>query len=99
MNNERLMKVLLSPHVSDKAYMAADKNSQVVFKVTVDATKLEVKRAVEKLFEVKVDAVTILNVKGKQRRFGKIEGRTKNWKKAYVSLAEGHDINFAGVEK
>lgn len=99
MNNERLMKVLLGPHVSDKAYMAADKNSQVVFKVTVDATKLEVKRAVEKLFEVKVDAVTILNVKGKQRRFGKIEGRTKNWKKAYVSLAEGHDINFAGVEK
>jgi large subunit ribosomal protein L23 len=99
MNNERLMKVLLSPHVSDKAYIAADKSSQVVFKVTVDATKLEIKKAVEKLFEVKVDAVSTVNVKGKQRRFGKIEGRTKDWKKAYVTLAEGHDINFAGVEK
>ena len=99
MNEERILKVLLSPHVSDKAYNAADKDNQVVFKVVTDATKLEIKKAVEKLFEVKVDAVSTVNVKGKKRRFGKIEGRTKDWKKAYVTLAEGHDINFAGAEK
>ncbi len=99
MNKERLLKVLLGPHVSDKAYAAADKDSQVVFKVVADATKLEIRKAVEALFEVKVDAVSTVNVKGKKRRFGKIEGRTKDWKKAYVSLAEGHDIDFAGAEK
>lgn len=62
------------------------------------ANKQDVKNAVEKLFEVKVESVNILNVKGKARRFGRVEGRTKAWKKAYVKLAEGHDINFVGAE-
>lgn len=99
MNQERLLKVLKGPHVSEKGTMIADKNNQIVFKVVKDATKLEVKKAVEKLFEVKVKSVQILNVKGKTRRFGQINGRRKDWKKAYVALADGFDINFSGVEQ
>lgn len=94
MNQERLLKILLSPHVTSKAYEAADKSNHVVFKVATDAKKLEIKQAVETLFEVKVDAVKTVNVKGKARRFGRIEGRTKDWKKAYVKLAKGYDISF-----
>ena len=98
MNQERLLQVLLSPHVTSKAYEAADQTSYVVFKVATDAKKPEIKKAVETLFEVKVDSVKTVNVKGKARRFGRIEGRTKDWKKAYVRLAEGHDINFIDAE-
>lgn len=98
MNQEKILKVLLSPHVSDKAYNESEKNSQVVFKVAKTATKLEIKKAVELLFEVKVDSVNTINAKGKVRRFGRVEGRTKDWKKAYVKLADGHDINFVGAE-
>lgn len=95
MNQERLYQVLVAPHVSEKATNVADQNRQVVFKVAVDADKLEVKKAVEKLFKVKVSDVRILNVKGKVKlnRFGL--SRRNNWKKAYVRLAEGHDIDFA----
>jgi large subunit ribosomal protein L23 len=95
MNQERLYQVLVAPHVSEKATSVADRNRQVVFKVAVDANKLEVKKAVEKLFKVKVSDVSILNVKGKVKlnRFGL--SRRNNWKKAYVRLAEGHDIDFA----
>jgi large subunit ribosomal protein L23 len=95
MNQERLYQVLVAPHVSEKATTVADKSRQVVFKVAVDADKLEVKKAVEKLFKVKVNGVRILNVKGKVKlnRFGL--SRRNNWKKAYVQLAEGHDIDFA----
>ena len=95
MNQERLMKVLLSPIVSEKSTRVGDKCKQVVFKVATDAKKPEIKQAVEQLFDVKVDAVTVLNVKGKAKRFGQILGRRKSWKKAYVSLQEGHDIDFA----
>ncbi len=98
MNQERLLQVILSPHVTNKAYEVAEETSYVVFKVATDATKLEIKKAVELLFEVKVDTVKTVNVKGKSRRFGRIEGRTKDWKKAYVKLQEGHDINFIGAE-
>ncbi len=98
MNQERLMKVLLAPHVSEKSTMAAELNNQVVFKVVPDATKAEVKQAVELLFDVKVNAVRVLNVKGKTKRTGKVEGRRKNWRKAYVSLAEGNEIDFLGAE-
>ena len=98
MNQERLLKVLVGPHVSDKAYRVGDTNKQVVFEVLKDATKHEIKAAVEKLFEVEVTQVTTLNVRGKARRFGRIEGRTKAWKKAYVSLKEGHDIRFGDAE-
>ena len=98
MNQERLLEVILSPHVTNKAYEVVEETSYVVFKVATDATKLEIKKAVELLFEVKVDTVKTVNVKGKSRRFGRIEGRTKDWKKAYVKLQEGHDINFIGAE-
>ena len=97
MNNERLMKVLLAPHVSEKTTMAADAG-QYVFKVVVDANKTEIKHAVEKMFEVKVDSVQVANVKGKTKRFSQIPGRRANWKKAYVKLQPGHDIDFAGPQ-
>ena len=96
MNKERLLKIIRSPVVSDKAYQQGELANQVVFKVAKDAKKPEIKAAVEQLFEVKVDHVRTLNFKGKARRFGRIEGRTKAWKKAYVQLHEGHEINFAG---
>lgn len=95
MNQERLYKVLLGPVVSEKASMAAELNNQVVFKVTVDAKKLEIKAAVEKLFDVKVNDVRVLNVKGKTKRTRHGLGVRKNWKKAYVKLEQGHDIDFA----
>ncbi len=98
MSNERLMKVLLAPHVSEKAAVAADENRQFVFRVLPDANKSEIKQAVELLFEVKVDGVQVSNVKGKQKRFGQIQGRRASWKKAYVTLQEGHDIEFMGPQ-
>ena len=97
MNQERLLKVLVSPHVSEKAAIAGDHN-QVVFRVLPGATKLEVKRAVEQLFKVKVDGVQVLNVKGKVKRNRHGETRRASWKKAYVRLAPGHDIDFALAE-
>ena len=92
---ERLMAVLLAPTVSEKATQIADKNSQVTFRVAQDATKPEVKAAVELLFKVEVDSVQIANVRGKAKRFGAYVGRRRNWKKAYVCLKAGQEINFA----
>ena len=94
MNQQRLMQVLLAPQVSEKATYVADKNEQVVFRVVSDATKPEVKAAVELLFKVSVDSVQISNVKGKQKRFGRFTGSRKGWKKAYVCLKPGQEINF-----
>ena len=94
MNQQRLMQVLLAPQVSEKATFVADKNEQVVFRVASDATKPEVKAAVELLFKVSVDSVQICNVKGKQKRFGRFTGSRKGWKKAYVCLKPGQEINF-----
>lgn len=94
MNQERLMQVLLAPQISEKATWVADKNGQVIFRVAPDATKPEVKAAVELLFKVEVDSVQISNVKGKQKRFGRFMGRRKDWKKAYVCLKSGQEINF-----
>jgi large subunit ribosomal protein L23 len=94
-SKERLMKVLLSPLVSEKSAMAADESNQFAFKVTTDATKPEIAKAVEMLFEVEVDQVRTVLVKGKQKRFGAMMGKRADWKKAYVKLKEGHDINFA----
>ncbi len=99
MNKERLMKVLLAPHVSEKATIVADKNRQFVFKVVPDANKIEIRQAVEMLFNVKVDAVQISNVKPKIKRTGHRLGTRKGWKKAYVCLSEGHDIDFTGTNK
>ena len=95
---ERLMRVLLGPHVSEKTTLAADRASQVVFKVRRDATKRDISNAVEKLFKVKVDNVTVVNVKGKRKRSGRVEGQRSDWKKAYVRLAPGHDIDFVGAD-
>ena len=98
MNQERLMQVVLSPLVSEKCTAAADKYRQVVFKVLPDATKTEIKQAVEQLFKVKVTAINICNVKGKRKKFKHQPGQRKNWKKAYVTLQEGYDISFVGAE-
>ncbi|WVH08784.1 MAG: LSU ribosomal protein L23p [Fluviibacter phosphoraccumulans EoVTN8] len=95
MNQERLLQVLLAPQVSEKATYVADKNNQVVFKVAADATKPEIKAAVELLFKVEVDAVQVLNVKGKVKRRGAITGRRKGRKKAFVCLKPGQEIQFA----
>ena len=94
MNQERLMQVLLAPQVSEKATFVADKHKQVIFRVLADATKPEIKGAVELLFKVSVESVQVANVKGKQKKFGRVMGRRKNWKKAYVCLKPGQDINF-----
>jgi large subunit ribosomal protein L23 len=95
---ERLMTVVLAPVVSEKSTFVADKNRQYVFRVADDATKPEVRAAVELMFKTKVDSVTLLNVHGKTRRFGKGIGRKRSWKKAYVRLAAGQEINFAATE-
>lgn len=95
MNQERILKVLLGPVISEKAAMGADANNQHVFKVSGDANKLEIKKAVESFFNVKVEDVRTLNMKGKSKRFGQIQGRRSDWKKAYVTLADGHDIDYA----
>ena len=97
-SQERLLQVLPAPQISEKATFIADKNEQVVFKVSSDATKPEVKAAVESLFKVEVKSVQILNVKGKAKRFGKTMGRRKDWKKAFVCLKPGQEINFAAGE-
>jgi large subunit ribosomal protein L23 len=97
MNQERLMKVILAPVISEKATMVGELRRQVVFEVMPDATKAEIKAAVELLFKeqkVEVAAVNVVNVKGKEKRHGRFIGRRKNVKKAYVSLKGDGDINF-----
>jgi large subunit ribosomal protein L23 len=96
-HQERIMTVLQGPHLSEKSHIAAE-NNQIVFKVRTDATKSEIKQAVELLFEVTVDNVTVANYQGKQKRHGMTRGRRANWKKAYVRLAEGSSIDFLGGE-
>lgn len=98
MNPERVYKVLLGPHVSEKAAASAEARNQVVFKVLPSATKLEIKKAVEKLFKVKVVNVQTLNVKGKVKQNKHGLASKPNWKKAYVRLEQGHDIDFAVIE-
>ena len=97
MNTERLMMVIRAPIISEKATMVGEKNRQIVFEVLADATKAEIKAAVELLFKeqkVEVSAVNVVNVKGKQKRHGRFEGRRRDVKKAYVSLKGDGDINF-----
>ena len=97
-SEERLMKVLLAPVISEKATFVAEKNEQIVFKVLPDATKPEIKAAVELMFKVQVESVKVLNVRGKEKRFGRFMGRRNHWKKAYVCLKPGQEINFAEGE-
>ena len=94
-NEERLMQVLLAPQISEKATFIADKNEQVIFVVTSDATKPEIKAAVELLFKVQVKSVQVSNLKGKVKRFGRTMGRRSDVKKAFVCLKPGQEINFA----
>ncbi|HCF73852.1 MAG: 50S ribosomal protein L23 [Pseudomonadota bacterium] len=96
MNQERLHQVIRRPVISEKSTMAAETMHQVVFEVLADATKSEIKEAVEGLFDVSVQKVHVVNVRGKIKRFGRTPGKRKNWKKAYVRLAEGDDIDFLG---
>ena len=95
---DRLMNVVLAPVVSEKSTFVADKSRQYVFRVADGATKPQIKAAIELMFKTKVEGVTVLNVKGKERRFGRTIGRKKSWKKAYVRLAEGQEINFAATQ-
>lgn len=95
LNQERLLQVLLAPQVSEKATYVADKHEQIIFRVASDATKPEILAAVELLFKVEVESVQVLNIKGKQKRFKGHVGRRKSWKKAFVCLKPGQEINFA----
>ena len=95
---DRLMNVVLAPVVSEKSTFVADKSRQYVFRVADGATKPQIKAAVELMFKTKVEGVTVSNVKGKERRFGRTIGRKRSWKKAYVRLAEGQEINFAAAQ-
>ena len=94
---ERLMRILLSPRVTEKSTMVGDKYNQFVFKVVKDATKPEIKQAVELMFTVEVDSVRVSNVKGKQKRFKNTSGNRADWKKAYVKLKPGFDIDYMGA--
>jgi large subunit ribosomal protein L23 len=95
MSDYKLMDVLDAPIISEKSTIAAEKNNRFVFKVKKQATKVQIKKAVEALFNVKVDSVQVLNVTGKKKRFGRTLGQRSDWKKAYVKLKPGFDINFA----
>ncbi|MBC2769141.1 MULTISPECIES: 50S ribosomal protein L23 [Pusillimonas] len=97
MNAERLLQVILAPIVTEKSTFVAEKNQQIAFRVVADATKPEIKAAVELLFKVEVDSVQVLNQKGKQKRFGRFVGRRRNERKAYVSLKEGQELDFTEV--
>jgi large subunit ribosomal protein L23 len=96
--NERLMQVLLGPHVSEKSTATAGSGNRVVFKVRTDATKADIADAVELLFDVKVEGVAVVSMPAKAKRFGARRGRRSGWKKAYVRLAAGQSIDFIGAE-
>ncbi len=97
MNQERLMNILRAPIVSEKSTNVAEQHNQAVFEVATDATKIEIKKAVELLFKVEVNSVRTVVVKGERKRFGRVEGRRKDTKKAYVQLGEGQEIDFVGL--
>lgn len=94
MKREQLMTVLIAPHVTEKTSLVMQNHNQYVFRVRRDATKTDIKQAVELMFEVKVEGVQVLNESGKMRRFGRRLGRTQDWKKAYVRLAAGQTIDY-----
>lgn len=94
MNTDRLYQIIRAPHVSEKSTRVADKFRQMVFEVLPTATKPEIKAAVEKMFNVQVERVAVANVMGKRKR----TGRTQDWKKAYVTLKPGQDIDFLGTK-
>ncbi|MGD2172456.1 MAG: 50S ribosomal protein L23 [Gammaproteobacteria bacterium] len=97
MNQERIFQILLTPHISEKSAVLGDAAGQAVFQVAKDAKKAEIKAAVEQLFDVKVAGVRTVNMKGKQKRMGLRQGKRNDWKKAYVSLEQGHEIDLASI--
>lgn len=97
-SKERLINVLIAPHVSEKSARVAEQGGQYVFRVRTDASKPEIKAAVEFMFDVKVQSVQVVNQVGKRKRFGRFEGRRSDWKKAYVRLQAGQAIELGGVE-
>ena len=99
MNREQLMNVLISPHITEKSSFAMQNHNQYTFRVRRNATKTDIKQAVELMFDVKVEGVQVLNEPGKSRRFGRTTGRTQDWKKAYVSLAAGQAIDYEARAK
>ena len=99
MKREQLMNVLIAPHVTEKTATAMQNNNQYTFRVMKSATKTDIKAAVELMFEVKVKGVQVVNEPGKSRRFGKVTGRTQDWKKAYVSLVQGQSIDYEARAK
>lgn len=98
MKQERLFKIILSPHVSEKSSIATEKRREYAFKVTKSATKNEIKDAIELMFKVQVALVRVMNIKAKQKRFGNIVGKRKPWKKAYVTLQENQSIDLGGAK-
>lgn len=98
MNEKRMYQIIKGPHTTEKSVRVADKHQQIVFRIANDATKEEVKTAIQKLFSVTVTAVRVVNIKGKVKQFKQKEGRRSDTRKAYVSLAEGHDINLANFK-
>ncbi len=99
MNNAELAKLILSPHISEKSTRLADKHNQVVFNVRTEATKKQIKQAISAMFEVEVESVRTVRIKGKQKSFGRRMGRRNHIKKAYVTLKEGQDLDFAGMQQ
>jgi large subunit ribosomal protein L23 len=99
MNREQLMNVLIAPHVTEKTATAMQNHNQYTFRVKKNATKTDIKAAVELMFEVKVQGVQVVNEPGKARRFGKTLGRTQDWKKAYVRLVQGQSIDYEARAK
>ena len=99
MKKEQLMNVLLAPHVTEKTSLAMQNHNQYTFRVKRQATKTDIKQAVELMFDVKVKGVQVVNEPGKLRRFGRIQGRTQDWKKAYVSLVQGQTIDYEAKAK
>ena len=97
-NPERLMQVLIAPQVSEKSTFVGEKNNQFIFRVLPDATKPEIKAAVELMFKVEVNKVQTANAKGKEKRFGRFIGRRRSWKKAFVSLKPGQELDFAASD-
>jgi large subunit ribosomal protein L23 len=97
MNQERIFQILKSPHISEKSAVLGDSANQAVFRVATDARKTEIKAAIEQLFDVKVAAVRTTNMKGKTKRQGARRGKRSDWKKAYVSLEQGHEIDLASI--
>ena len=97
MNPERIFQILLIPHISEKSALLGDSANQAVFQVAKDASKSEIKAAVEQMFDVKVAGVRTVNMKGKSKRMGLRRGRRSDWKKAYVSLEQGHEIDLASI--